>query len=193
MFIFSCGDIKKRENAKETLKENVIMMILVNSSFFIYENIIATLGSISLFLIGNTLPSMFIEGFSNVYLEFIVSITTLFFSLITLFILALRYCFLSIFVIFFPVCLTLYFFRATREYGSALIQLFIVFLFLPFFYSIILSTFSGNILTMCLGFILIDFLTFYFFITSVLKAISNMVLGFWNKSKDVFYLGKFFN
>ena len=144
IFILSGYDSAKRENAKQTLRNIVIMIILVQSSYFIYQLAIelssvmtsATLSIIDIgfFSIGN--------GGDNIAVSLIFGTTYLTTLVLSLIILSLRYAFVSIGIIFFPISIFLYFIPQLKRYGVLILNFLGTSIFASFFYSLILIGFS---------------------------------------------------
>jgi hypothetical protein len=101
-FIISGHDVVKRENSKTWLRNVVIMIILVQSSYFIYQLVISLAASITNATITLIDPNFFLlgtGGFTDVGLSILFSLLYLGTLVISAFMLILRYAFVSIGVV----------------------------------------------------------------------------------------------
>ena len=140
-FIISGYSYEKRENAKEWLKNIVLMIIFVQSSFFLYKLAIELSASMSsgvLNMIDEHFFMLTADNLPNFGLQLILAIPYVIVLLLTVIFLALRYFIVSVGVIFFPLGLFFNFIPFLKGYGKLLLNLLLIAVFLPFFQSLIL-------------------------------------------------------
>jgi len=138
-FIISGESPEEREKAKSSLKNIIIMMILVQASYHLYDLIIAVSSSLTKVVLDLTGNGFFIitNNSQNMGFDIILAVFYLFILIITLLILLLRYIFVSSGVIFFAIGIFFYFIAPLNQYGRLIINFLMALVFLPFFYSII--------------------------------------------------------
>jgi hypothetical protein len=137
MFLFASLDAEKRATAKEWLKNAFLMIVLINISFILYELLLSLTTAITNYL--------WISGFEqffdpNAFSEMgsaglIVYGITVFLSAITLFI---RYVFLLLGVVLFPIGIFLYFIPPLNSWGRMIFNLIGIALFMQFIDVVIL-------------------------------------------------------
>lgn len=138
-------DVVKRENAKAWLRNIVIMIILVQASFFIYElaiNISSALTNATLTLVNPDFFLLTIDNMTNIGLEilfFSLYIVTLLMASIMLII---RYAIVAIGVVFFPIAIFCYFVQPLRAYGLMILNFLGIATFITFIDTLILIGFS---------------------------------------------------
>lgn len=144
-FIISGYDAAKRENAKSWLRNILIMIILIQSSFFIYELAI-DLSSIMTSTVLNLVdPNFFLITIDNVgslILGIIFGVIYITVLLITSLLLIIRYALVGIGVVFFPIGIFLYFIPPLKSYGYLIINILGVAIFITFIDAITLIGFS---------------------------------------------------
>lgn len=179
-------DVQKRERAKAWLRNIVIMIVLVQASFFIYElavEIATALTNATLTLVD---PNFFIlkfDNISNIGLALVFStmyITTL---LTTAIILIIRYAIVAIGVVFFPIAIFCYFVQPLRHYGLLILNFIGIAMFITFLDTLILIGFSKlllldlfsniQILLMVSAFGLINIAMFFLMFFSMIKSAFN--------------------
>ena len=119
-FMVSGYDVSKREKAKQGLRNVIIMILLVQASFFIYALINDTSAIISssvLTLVPQDFFSLRIDSLSSFALQLTLGIIFLGTMVLTLLCLVLRYAIVAIGVMFFPIAIFAYFTTPLREYG----------------------------------------------------------------------------
>ena len=139
-FIVSEGSPEKREEAKDDLKNTIIMMILIQGSYHLYELILAVSSALTRVIL-NLINSSFFhlklaEGF-NFGFDLIWAFFYVISLMIVLVILLLRYLSVSSGVIFFPIGILCYFFSPLSQYGKLIINWTMTLIFIPLFFSII--------------------------------------------------------
>jgi hypothetical protein len=138
--VISGHSIEKRERAKANLANTIIMMILVQSSYFIYSLAIELFSSVTS-VIFNMIPKDFflltVDNFSDIGIVLILLIPYLITIVITLIILALRYLIVSAGVIFFAIGIFFYFIEPLNSYGKLIINFLFATMSATLFYAII--------------------------------------------------------
>jgi hypothetical protein len=138
-FILSGENPVQREKAKSSLKNTLIMVVLVQISYYLYSLIIilsSALTKLILNITGNNFFTLSSEGITNIGLELIFLGVYLGVLIITSLILILRYIFVSIGIIFFTIGIFLYFIEPLKEYGKLILNILLALIFLPFVYSL---------------------------------------------------------
>ena len=189
-FIVSGHDVVKRENAKSWLKNLLIMIILLQASFFIYELLIELSSSLTawvLSLIDNNFFVLTTDNLSNIAMEIFFSIPYAVVLFITVILLGIRYVVIAAGVILFPIAIFLYFFPVVRSYGSSILNFLGTNIFITFFASIIILVTSklteisvlGNfkMLFMTTAFTLVCLVIIYALFFSLLKAAFSLAGG----------------
>lgn len=186
-FIISSYDVVKREQSKTWIKNSVLMIIFVNSSFIIYKTLI----DISSLLTSNTLSLIndkiftaelnFTDfGFQVIYLIFFLAI-----SLFTLLLLGIRYFFASFGLVLFPLALVFYFIPYTKPYGKFILELLLISIFLPFIHALLILGTSKlleieffskfKLLALTIGFSIVNLTILLVFVFVFLKVISSLI------------------
>lgn len=134
-------DLAKREKAKSWLRNTVLMILFVQSSYLIYELIIE-LGSLLTAGIVNFIePEFFLmktDNFANFSLQLVLLVPQLIVLVGTVLLLGLRYLIVAVGVVLFPLGLFFYFLPSIQNYGKLIINILITAVFMPFFASLFL-------------------------------------------------------
>lgn len=183
VFLTSGHDVAKRENAKEWLKNTLIMIILVQASFFIYEltvEIASILTSTTLSLIAPDYFILKLDSISNIALTMILYLFFIIILLISSLFLVIRYALVAIGVVLFPISIFCYFIQPLRSYGVLILNFLGVSVFITFIDAIFLSGFSQlvkepvfanmQILVMISSFTLINALMVFLLAFVIVKA-----------------------
>jgi len=139
-FIISGHSVEKREKAKSELANILIMVVLVQASFYLYSlinQIVASVSTVVLNMIQQNFFLLTIDNTTNVGLELSLIIPYLASILITLILLTLRYIIVSLGVVLFAVGIFFYFIGPLNHYGRLIINFLIVAIAITFFYAII--------------------------------------------------------
>lgn len=140
-FMISGYDAAKRERAKNWFRNIVLMVLLVQASFFLYD-IIIELGSLLTSGVINLIPANFfkltIDNITNIGLEIALLIPYLLTLIVTMLLLGLRYLMVSIGVVLFPIGLFMYFISPLQSYGEMILNILLAGIFVPFFVAILL-------------------------------------------------------
>lgn len=142
-FIISGYDSERRENAKEWLKNIIIMIVLMQASYFLYESIIDLSSLMTAGVIGMIDEKLFLFNSEGMIVSMgmgviVLIIAYVFVLLVTCLLLLIRYIIVSIGVAFFPLAIFLYYIPTVRQYGSKIMYGLMVNIFIPFIASIIL-------------------------------------------------------
>ena len=138
-FIISGESPEEREKAKSSLKNIIIMMVLIQASYHLYDLIISISSALTKVILDLTSNNFFIITSSpkNIGFDIVLAVFYLIILLITLLVLVLRYILVSSGVIFFALGIFFYFISPLNQYGKLIINFLMAFIFLPFLYSIV--------------------------------------------------------
>ena len=146
LFITAGTDSMKKQQAKEWITNVIIMLILIQSSFYLY-GIVLELGSGMNQAILNLIPNEFYTVNSLSYLELgsqiVMVIVYVLILIITLLFLVIRTIIIFLGVVLLPLAIFLYFIPPMQAYGKFFINLILVFVFSTFLASLILLTISN--------------------------------------------------
>ena len=135
VFLFQNADPIRRAHAKDMLKNTILMIVLINGSFYIYGLLIALNSSLSSSIAGLIDPHFFLltaDNIINIGLEFMFAFIYNLTLTFTLILLAIRYVIVAFGVVFFPIGLFLYFIPPLKGYGKFLINALCIFIFITF-------------------------------------------------------------
>jgi len=144
-FMVSGESPEQRESAKSSLKNIIIMIILIQSSFILYSVLLDLSGALTktiLDLTGDDFFRLTFESFSSFALELTFLGLYLFHLLVVILILVIRYITVSAGVIFFVLGIFFYFIPFMQNFGKLILYTLCTLIFLPFFYSIVFLTSS---------------------------------------------------
>lgn len=186
-FIISGYDSAKREKAKEWLRNVFIMIVLVQASFFIYSLIndaASTITSSTLTLVPQDFFNLKIDSFTDFASQLLFSGIYFIVIINTTIILLLRYAIISIGVAFFPLAIFAYFVPPLRSYGSFILNILGVSMFVIVIDAIIIVGFGKLIeipdfsnmkmLLMISAFFLINLVMMFTMFFSIIKAAINV-------------------
>jgi len=186
-FILSGYSFEQREKAKAGLAKIIIMMVLVQASFYIYSLIIEVNASVTTVILNMIQKDFFlltIDNISNLGLELVFAIPYLISIAITLILLTLRYLIVSSGVILFAIGIFFYFVEPLNNYGRLIINFLISTIVITFFYSIIflassklldVGSFSNfKILVMIGAFTCINLVTIFVALFVIIKSASSV-------------------
>ena len=182
-FMISGYDSSKRENAKSWLRNIVIMIILIQASFFLYQlfiDLASAMTSATLSLIDENFFLISADGISDLGLSILFSFIYLLTLILTALILTLRYAIVAIGVVLLPIGIFFYFLPPLKSYGSLILNFLGIAVFVVFFDAILLIGFSElanigifssmKIVVLISAFVLIDVLMVFLMTFSVIKA-----------------------
>lgn len=172
-FVISGHSVERREKAKSDLANILIMIVLVQSSFYLYSllnQVIASVTTVILNMVEQNFFLLTIDNISNIGLELVFLIPYLASIVFTLVLLTLRYIIVSAGVILFAIGIFCYFFEPLKHYGRLIINFLISTMAITLFYAIIflassmlldISAFQNlKILVMIGAFTFVNILTF---------------------------------
>lgn len=139
-FVVGGDSPEKRENAKASLARTVIMIILVQLSYYIYQlinDIFAAITKVFFNLVDQSFFTITAGNITNTALQFVFVIPYLIILVLFLIVLTLRYIFVASGVLFFVIGIFFYFISPLKEFGSMLINILIAAISLPLFYSLV--------------------------------------------------------
>jgi len=178
-FFFSGANIQKREEAKERLKKAVLMIIGVNISFIVYQLALELSSAITQFMWVNGFEQFFNNSiFSGLgFVMLFAYAGSLFLAIITLF---LRYLFLLVGVVIFPIGIFLYFAPKMRGWGKLIFEFLGMMLAMQLIDVIILVAVgqvmvslmgqAGSVLVPALGFVVVSLVNGFMIVHSIMKS-----------------------
>ena len=186
-FVISGYSFEKREKAKSDLTNIIIMIVLVQASFYLYSllnQIIASVTTVILNMVSQNFFLLTIDNVTNIGLEIVLLLPYLVSIVITLVLLTLRYVIVSAGVILFAVRIFCYFFEPLKHYGKLILNFLTATIAITFFYSIIflassmllnISAFQNfKILVMIGAFTLINLTTIAIALFVIVKSASKV-------------------
>ncbi len=165
-FLTSSGNPVKRVQAKNILRDAFIMIILIQSSFYFYELLIALGNNMTSSILGFIDPTFFlltVDSIPNILLQIVFTIPYVFVLLTTTLLLIIRYIIVTVGVVIFPIGIFCYFVPPLRDYGQFIFHLLGTMIFITFLDMLIILacsqileiTFFANIkilvMTACFG------------------------------------------
>jgi len=139
-FIISGNDFIRRENAKKWLKNTVIMVILVQSSFYIYDLLLqmgAVLSSSVMSLVDPHFFMITADNIINIGLQFLLTTVYSVILFITMLLLVFRYIVICFGVVLFPIALFCYFIYPLRGHGKFILNILLINIFNGFLISLV--------------------------------------------------------
>lgn len=189
-FLISGYDAAKRENAKQWLRNTVIMIVLVQASFFIYQSlsdVSSAIASSTLTLVPQDFFSLTIDNIPDLTQQFLFGMFYLSTLLLTLFFLTLRYAIVAVGVMFFPLAIFFYFIQPLKSYGLLALNFLLTSVFITGLDAIILAGFGKliqidlfsnlKIIVMITAFSLINLVTFFLMYFSIVKSGVNTTMN----------------
>jgi len=140
-FITSGSDIVRRYEAKQAIKNMIISIILVSSSFYLYNLLIDMNSSLTSWVFTQVDPNFFTvtsNNFGNAILQIIMIIPYVLVLLLTVISLAARWLSVSFGIMFIPIGIFMYFVPFLRSYGKLIVNMSLLMIFFPFIASLIL-------------------------------------------------------
>lgn len=136
MFLTAGGNPIKRAHAKDLLRNTVLMIVLIQGSFYIYGLVLSLSSIMDNAILQMIDPHFFLitaDNITNIGLEFIFALayaSTLFWTMLML---TLRYIMVSFGVVLFPIGLFCYYIPPLKAYGRFIINMLAIFIFIAFF------------------------------------------------------------
>ncbi|MBT4445617.1 hypothetical protein HOC96_00045 [archaeon] len=190
-FMISGYDSSKREQAKEWLKNIIIMIVLVQASYLIYTLILDVNSALTTSVFNLINEDFFVftfDSFHNLASEIMFGFGYLLTLFVTIIVLVVRYIALGFGVAFFPIAIFCYFIPPLRSFGKSIVSFLLVNIFMSFFASIILlmgsmlletSVFeTSKILVMIASFLLVDIMLLYFLFSTLIMGGIGAVLSY---------------
>ncbi len=182
-FLISGYDSEKRDSAKEWLRNIIIMIVLVQSSFFLYRLVLdlaSTMTSATLSIVDSNFFSLQVNSTIGLGLALALLIGYLLVLIITIFVLTLRYTIVAVGIVFFPIGIFFYFIPKLRDIGSLILNILGVSIFITFFDAVLLIGFSSlmdvgvfsnfQIILLISAFLLIDILMAILLLFAITRA-----------------------
>jgi hypothetical protein len=182
-FMFSGHDAIKRAKAKEWFMNIFIMMVLVQTSYFLYELVLDVESLLTAGVINLVDENFFLitaDNIVNIGLQFFFALSYVLILLITVLFLTLRYIIVAVGVIFAPIGIFCYFIPPLNSYGKLIFNFLGVCIFTTFFDALIFLVCSQliqielfesfKILVMISAFLMADLLMFYLIFFSAIKS-----------------------
>jgi len=186
MLMTSGHDVEKRNKAKEWLKNIIIMIILIQASYFLYETIL-TFNSLLTSGIFNFIdPSFLFINLDNGILQGLLGILLMTpyiaILLITCVVLVIRYVVVILGVVLLPIGIFCYFTPVLSDFGKFILYFLGLNIFSSFFASLALlvcsyllniDIFSNlSVFVAMAGFLVADFIIILFMAFSIFKAVA---------------------
>jgi hypothetical protein len=183
-FIVSGHDVLRRVKAKLFFQNIFIMIILVQTSYFLYSlcidlSSLMTAGIIN--LIDESFFLLTADNVVNIGLQFFFGSLYVITLITTVLLLTIRYLFILVGLVLCPIGIFLYFIPPTKEYGEAIFNALGSYLLVPFFSGLILLASSKmleigafesfKILVMIASFSIVNLFMFYVIIFALIKSI----------------------
>ncbi|MBS3106412.1 hypothetical protein J4419_01990 [Candidatus Woesearchaeota archaeon] len=190
-FLLSGYSALKREQAKEWIKNIVLMILFIQASFYLYTLTLEISSLLTTSILDLIDPNFFlltIDNLANVGLQLVFSgvyLLTMVFSILGL---SVRYMLVAIGVVFFPLGIFFNFIPPIKSYGRLIINTLMILIFLPFFQALLLLGASKlieipifqnfKILVMTAAMSLVWCSMVFLLLFAIIKA----VIGVWNSS-----------
>jgi hypothetical protein len=144
-FMISGYDVVQREKSKAFLKNTVIMIVLVQASYFLYLLILEIADILTAGVVNMIPPNFFSSqsfGILDSILFQLISIVLVVLLLIAGLLFAIRFVIVSLGVALFPIGIFCYFFEPLNDYGELIISFLFTNIFITFFSGLILVAFA---------------------------------------------------
>ena len=135
IFLTSNANPIRRSQAKDMLKDTIIMIVLIQGSFYIYGLVLSISSILNSSIIGLVDPHFFLlttDNIMNIGLELFLSFFYAGTLFLTMLMLVVRYIMVSFGVIIFPIGIFCYFIPPLRGYGRFILNVLGVFIFITF-------------------------------------------------------------
>jgi len=182
-FMISGYDVVKREKAKQWFRNLLIMIVLIQASYFLYATIIdinSLLTSGVINLVDTHFFMLTADNIINIGLQFFFGIFYVLTLIFTILLLTLRYMLVAIGVVFIPIGIFCYFIPPLQSYGKLILNFLGICIFVTFFDSLVflagsklveLQLFADfKIVVMISAFSIANFLMFYLMFFTALKS-----------------------
>jgi len=169
LFLFSGHDVVRREMAKEWLKNTIIMIVLIQASFYLYSLFVDLGSKLTTSIMTMVDPHFFMltaDNLQNLGFELLFVLFYALILLITLILLTIRYLVVAFGVLFIPIGIFCYFVPPIKSYGRLILHILGLMIFITFLDAILilacsmliqLPEFQGiKIIVMITCFLMID-------------------------------------
>ncbi|MAF35793.1 hypothetical protein CL622_01600 [archaeon] len=133
LFLFTHANPVQRFRAKTLLRNLLIMIVLIQGSFIVYELALSINSVLNQAILSLIDPEFFLFTFDNIALELVLSGIYLFTLIFTTLLLGFRYILISLGIVLFPIGLFLYTFPPLRDHGRFILNLLGCLIFVTFF------------------------------------------------------------
>ena len=136
VFLTANANPFRRSQAKEMLKNTILMIVLIQGSFYFYGLILNVSSILSSSIISLIDPHFFLltaDNIINIGLELIYALMYSIVLAITMIMLVLRYIIVSFGVIFVPIAIFCYFIPPLKGYGRFILHMLGIMIFVTFF------------------------------------------------------------
>ncbi len=182
-FMFSGHDAVRREKAKEWFRNTIIMIVLIQASYFLYSLVIdisSLVTNATINLISQTFFQLTIDNIVNVGLQFFFALFYVLILFLSALILTIRYLIVAFGVALLPFGIFFYFVPPLKSYGKLILNFLGVCIFVTFFDAVIFLVSSKlltipifasmKILVMISAFSIANILMLYLMFFSIIKS-----------------------
>jgi len=174
----------KRERAKSWLRNIILMILFIQSSFMIYNILIEMSSLMTTGIVSMIDPKFFLmktDNFTNLGLQLTLLLPQQGILYLTVLLLEIRYAMATIGVVLFPIAIFFYFIPPLKSYGKMILNVLLVLIFITFFDAIVLYGVSALLpspifaqyksLVVTTGLLMVDLVMLIALIVAVLKAV----------------------
>lgn len=189
-FMISGYDSEKRDNAKQWLRNIIIMILLIQASFFIYGlavDLSAIITSTTLTLIDPNFFLLGTGGITDLGLAILFGLVYLLALVFTALVLVIRYAFVAIGVVLFPIAIFFYFMPPLKQYGSLIMNFLGIAIFVTVLDALILAGFGKlttigavnnlQVIVLIAAFVLINIFMFFLLFFAIIKSGTSVYAG----------------
>ena len=132
-FLLANANPIKRARAKELLRDTLIMIVLIQGSFYIYDLVLGLSSTINTVLLSRVDPQFFLlttDNWINFSLQLFFTFIYVMVLILTVLLLGLRYFVVSLGVVLFPIAIFCFYLPPLKSYGRFLLELLAIFIFI---------------------------------------------------------------
>ena len=132
-FLLANANPIKRARAKELLRDALIMIVLIQGSFLIYEFLLELSNTVNSVLLTQVDPNFFLltaDNWINFSLQLFFTFIYVMVLILTVLLLGLRYFVVSLGVVLFPIAIFCFYLPPLKSYGRFLLELLAIFIFI---------------------------------------------------------------
>jgi len=132
-FLLANANPIKRARAKELLRDTLIMIVLIQGSFYIYDLVLGLCSILNTVLLNRVDPHFFLlttDNWINFSLQLFFTSIYVMVLILTVLLLGLRYFVVSLGVVLFPIALFCFYLPPLKSYGRFLLELLAIFIFI---------------------------------------------------------------